>query len=60
MIDTNDDGHISKEELKNVFGGGHVSEKGELVWDQIMAQVDKDNDGLISFEEFKEAMSDVV
>ena len=33
MLDANGDGSLSKEELKQVFGGGHVSQRGEEVWD---------------------------
>lgn len=61
QIDADNDGNISKEELKNIFGGSFVSdERGEQVWDEIMGQVDKDQDGLISFDEFTEAMRDVI
>ena len=60
MFDADDDGTISKEELKMVFGGGHVSGRGEEVWDEIMSEVDKNNDGQIQFEEFEEAMKTVL
>jgi calcium-dependent protein kinase len=32
-IDKDGNGEISKEELKEVFGGGAVSSQGEEVWD---------------------------
>ena len=51
-LDLDGDGTITREELKKTFGGGHVSAKGEAVWNQIMAEVDKNGDGEISFEEF--------
>ena len=60
MLDANSDGQISKDELRAVFGGGHVSGRGEQVWDEIMQQVDTDNDGSISFVEFTNAMKGVI
>ena len=60
MLDLNGDGSISKDELKAVFGGGAVSQRGEQVWDEIMAEVDKNNDGEISYGEFTEAMTAVL
>ena len=60
MFDADGDGTVSKDELKLVFGGGHVSQRGEQVWDEIMAEVDKNNDGVISFEEFENAMKVVL
>lgn len=60
QLDTNGDGAISKDELKQIFGGGHVAERGSVVWDDIMAEVDKDNDGVISFDEFVDSMRTVV
>lgn len=60
MFDADGNGSISKEELKLVFNGGHVSQRGEQVWDEIMAEVDKNNDGEISYEEFETAMKVVV
>ena len=60
MIDQDGDGQISKEELQSTFGGGHVAERGSIIWDDIMKEVDNDNDGLISFDEFTEGMRTVI
>ena len=36
-----------------MFGGGNgANQRGEEVWDEIMAEVDKNNDGVIDFAEF--------
>lgn len=47
MLDADGNGCIEKDELKKAFGGADVSAKGEKIWDQIMAEVDKNNDGVI-------------
>ena len=60
MFDADGDGTVTKDELKSVFGGGHVSQRGEDVWDEIMDEVDKNNDGVISFDEFENAMKAVL
>lgn len=60
MLDQNNDGSVTQDELKQIFGSGHVSQRGEQIWDEIMSEVDKNNDGVISFEEFEEAMTLVV
>ena len=44
MIDTNEDGQISREELQSVFGGTTQSEEGKAIWREIMGQVETDND----------------
>ena len=60
MIDANGDGELTKDELKAVFGGGHVSQRGEQVWDDIMKEVDHNSDGVITIEEFESAMRQIV
>ena len=61
IFDIDGDGQISPEELQKVFGSGaSVSSKGTGVWQQIMAEVDADGDGKISFDEFKNTMFDVI
>lgn len=37
-----------------------MSQRGEAVWDEIMSQVDRNNDGVISFDEFENAMKVVL
>ena len=60
MLDSNGDGVISKEELRQAFGGGQVQQRGEHIWDQIMAEVDRDKDGSIQFVEFEGAMLNIL
>jgi calmodulin len=51
MFDTDHNGTISREELKTIF---ETSEKKEEeLWTEIFLEVDINNDGEISFEEFK-------
>lgn len=38
-------------------GGGTGSKHDEQLWQVIMKQVDKNNDNMISYEEFKEVMT---
>ena len=56
MIDKDGSGTISKDELKQVFGCGLVSQHGEQIWDDIINEVDQNNDGVIQYEEFEAAM----
>lgn len=57
LIDGDNSGLITIDELKAVFGGSHVDEKDENLWTEIMAEVDKNNDNQISFEEFTDVMT---
>ena len=44
-----------------MFGGGSNGFKeGEKVWNEIMNQVDADGDGVISYDEFKTVMFDII
>lgn len=47
-------GFISAEEIKAVLGLG--KEFSEDVWEQVVNEVDQNNDGQISFEEFESMM----
>ena len=64
IFDKDGNGQISKDEIRAVFHGGLCQaalENGdEGLWDQIMAEVDRNNDNLISYSEFNEAMMEVI
>lgn len=60
LFDADGDGSITRDEIKKVFNGGAVAPKNEAVWEQIMTEVDVNRDGLISYDEFKNAMFDVL
>lgn len=47
LFDVNGDGSITKDELKQVFGSGGPSADNEKIWEEIMAEVDRNNDGEI-------------
>lgn len=54
LFDTNNDGSISMQELEQLFCD---TPKHKKVLEEIMTEVDKDNDGVISFEEFNDAVT---
>lgn len=58
LIDENGDGQISLTELSNVFSGGQNSQSQDCrqLLREIMIEVDKDLNEMISLEEFNEAM----
>ena len=58
MFDQDGNGKISRDELRNVFHGGN--EEDEALWLGIIEEVDKDNDQMISHEEFYLAMEEVI
>lgn len=60
MMDVDGDGTLTKDELMQVFGDANVTERGEQIWDEIVASVDSNNDGIIDFEEFERAMKSVL
>ena len=54
LLDANGDGSIELDELKNIFDykEKECSSSEERAWAFVMAQVDADDDGTISKEEF--------
>lgn len=58
MIDLDKSGYITIDELRNAFEMN--SKKHDQVWAEIMQEVDKNNDGLISYDEFTEVMKNVM
>ena len=63
MIDTDGNNKITKEELQGIFHSG-LSNVGEdtmeTLWNEILEDMDEDNDGAISFEEFSNSMTKVI
>jgi len=58
MLDLNNDGKISKEELKKVLGSDpSFATKNDSYWEQMIKEVDKDNDGEIDYNEFNDMMN---
>ena len=60
FFDQNGDGEITADELSAVFGGGAISQINADIWAEICREVDTDGDGVISKEEFKQTMFDVL
>lgn len=56
LFDTNHDGTISMEELKSTFQGTGKDDQLDFL-EEIMEEVDKNRDNMISFEEFNEGVT---
>lgn len=58
LFDKDKSGTLTRDEIKSILGvGKNMSEK---VWEEVIKEVDKNNDGLICFEEFKIMMNKFV
>ncbi len=53
MFDEDESGEIEIGELKAMFGSQGIDEQ---VWEQMLREVDDNDDGVISYEEFVEIM----
>ena len=58
MMDSDGNGSISRQELRNVFET--TEKKDEELWKTIFDEVDADGDGAITFNEFKATMDQIV
>ena len=54
-LDTDNSGMITVDELKSAFDTH--GDKDEKIWEEIMKEVDTNDDGEISFDEFMNAMT---
>ena len=58
MFELNGDGSISIEEMRAMFSDKIINSKaGEKLLEEVMSEVDKNNDNVISYEEFNHAMT---
>ena len=57
QLDTNRDGRVGLAELSQALGGG-AWETADVLAAEVMQVYDADNDGFISFDEFKSLMLD--
>ncbi|CDI82090.1 CAM kinase, CDPK family TgCDPK1, putative [Eimeria acervulina] len=53
MFDSDGSGKISSSELATIFG---VSELDSEAWRRVLAEVDRNNDGEVDFEEFQQML----
>ena len=60
MIDLDGNGLINSEELKIAFQAQIDDEEQDQIWQQVIAEVDKNGDGVISPEEFRQMMEEVM
>ena len=60
IFDSDGNGQISMDELKQICGRGQASEKDTQVWKEIMDSADEDKDGQISYTEFVKTMQEVL
>ncbi len=58
MFDLDANGQITPRELKYILGAKNSDIKDEE-WEQMIAEYDKNGDGMINFEEFKKMMSTI-
>ncbi len=55
LFDRDGSGKLSADELRSVFDTSGTR-KDQSLWQEIMREVDRDGDGVISFQEFSEVM----
>ena len=60
MIDVDHDGYLTKEELEQSFAGGQHDKKSHDTFGALLKDLDKDNDGKVSFKEFHQEMTNII
>jgi len=59
LFDQNNDGKITSEEIKNILGD-EFGDEDDNIWKEILSEVDYNNDGCITFDEFCRMMNKFV
>ena len=60
ILDTNKDGTITLEDFDDLFNSYGGSKMDNDVWNNLLAEADKNRDGKVSFDEFQEAMANML
>lgn len=60
ILDTNGDGYISLEDFDDLFSAYGGTKIDTEMWDGLLMEADKNEDGRVSFDEFQEAMSNLL
>lgn len=53
MFDVDKSGTITLDEIKKILGGKVITDVDESEWERIIEEVDLDEDGVISYDEFR-------
>lgn len=60
ILDTNKDGTISLDDFDDLFNSYGGAKMENDVWETLLMEADKNGDGVVSFEEFKDAMGNML
>ena len=60
ILDTNKDGTITLEDFDDLFNSYGGSKMDNDVWANLLAEADKNGDGKVSFDEFQDAMANML
>lgn len=59
-MDTNKDGTISLEDFDDLFNSYGGAKMDTEIWNNLLAEADKNGDGVVSFDEFSTAMGNML
>jgi len=59
-LDTNKDGVISLDDFDDLFNSHGGAKMDTEIWDNLLHEADKNQDGVVSFSEFKESMASLL
>lgn len=59
-MDTNKDGTISLEDFDDLFNSYGGAKMDTDIWNNLLAEADKNGDGVVSFDEFATAMGNML
>ena len=60
ILDSNKDGKISLEDFDNMFSTHGGTRMDTKIWDDLLKEADMNGDGAVSFEEFNQAMGNLL